>query len=154
SDRSSPLIRKTGGQPMRMTVNRRKFLASSAMGALTLSGGLAMPAIVRAAQRPQVSHGLQAGDVDATSGMIWARSSQPARRQVEVATTESFTDAVKLPSVAALPESDLAVKQLLTGLPSDQTILYRVSFTDLADVNAVSEAVTGQFRTAPLSRRP
>jgi phosphodiesterase/alkaline phosphatase D-like protein len=52
--------------------DRRKFLASSATGALALSGGLAMPAIVRAAERPQVSHGLQAGDVDATSAMVWA----------------------------------------------------------------------------------
>jgi alkaline phosphatase D len=138
---------------MRMTVNRRKFLLSSATGALALSRGLAMPAIVRAAERPQVSHGLQAGDIDATSGMIWARSDRPARSQVEVATAESFADAVKLPSVTALPDTDLAVKQLLTDLPSDQTIFYRVNFADLADVNAVSETVIGQFRTAPLSRR-
>ncbi len=89
---------------MRMTVNRRKFLLSSASGALAVSGGLAMPAIVRAAERPQVSHGLQAGDIDATSGMIWARSDRPAKLHVEVATTESFADAVKLPPVTALPE--------------------------------------------------
>jgi alkaline phosphatase D len=138
---------------MRMTVNRRKFLLSSASGALALSGGLAMPAISRAASRPQVSHGLQSGDVDATSGMVWARSDRPARLHVEVATTESFTNATRLPPVTALPDSDLAVKQLLTGLPSDQTIFYRVSFADLADVNGLSEPVVGQFRTAPLSRR-
>jgi alkaline phosphatase D len=138
---------------MRMTVNRRKLLLSSASGALAFSGSLAMPAIVRAEQRPQVSHGLQAGDVDATSGMIWARSDRPARLHVEVATTESFANAVKLPPVTALPDSDLAVKQLLTDLPSDQTILYRVSCADLADINAVSEAVVGRFRTAPSSRR-
>ncbi|MGE0237185.1 MAG: alkaline phosphatase [Parvibaculaceae bacterium] len=138
---------------MRMTVNRRKFLVSSAAGALGLSGGLAMPSIVRAAARPQVSHGLQSGDVDATSGMIWARSDRPARLHVEVATTESFTEARRLPPVIALPESDLAVKQLVTDLPSDQTIFYRVRFADLADINAVSEPVTGQFRTAPMSRR-
>jgi alkaline phosphatase D len=58
---------------MRMSVNRRRFLLSSATGALTLSGGLAMPTIVRAAARPQVSHGVQSGDIDATSGTIWAR---------------------------------------------------------------------------------
>jgi alkaline phosphatase D len=138
---------------MRMTVNRRKFLVTSASGALALSGGLAKPAIVRAAERPRVSHGLQAGDVDATSAMVWARSDRPARLQVEVATTESFTGAVKLPPVAALPDSDLAVKQLLIDLPSDQTIFYRASFADLGDVNAVSEAVVGQFRTAPSRRR-
>jgi len=138
---------------MRMTVNRRKFLVSSGTGALALSGGLAMPAIVRAAARPQVSHGLQAGDIDATSGMIWARSDRPARLQVEVATTESFANATRLPAVTALPDSDLAAKLLLADLAPDQTIFYRVSFADLADVNAVSEPVTGQFRTAPSSRR-
>jgi alkaline phosphatase D len=95
---------------MRMTVNRRKVLLSSGTGALAFLSGLAMPAIVRAAERPLVSHGLQAGDVDATSGMIWARSDRPARLHVEVATTESFTDAVRLPPVTALPDSDLTVK--------------------------------------------
>src|SRR5262249_17460994 len=66
---------------------------------------------------------------------------------------ESFADAVKLPTVTALPETDLTVKQLLTDLSADQTIFYRASFIDLADANAVSEAVVGQFRTAPQSRR-
>lgn len=139
---------------MRMTVNRRKFLVSSASGALALSGGLAAPAIVRAADRPQVSHGLQSGDIDATSGMIWARSDRPARMHVEVATTESFKDAVRLPPIDALPESDLAAKRLIADLAPDQTIFYRVRFADLADVNALSEPVTGQFRTAPVGRRP
>lgn len=138
---------------MHMRVNRRKFLLTSASGALALSSGLAMPAISRAASRPQVSHGLQAGDIDATSGMVWARSDRPARLHLEVATTESFADARRLPPVTALPESDLAAKLLLTDLPPDQTIFYRASFADLADVNAVSEPVIGQFRTAPASRR-
>jgi alkaline phosphatase D len=138
---------------MRMTVNRRKFIATSAAGTLAVSSGLAMPALSRAMSRPKVSHGLQSGDIDATSGMIWARSDRPARLLVEVSTSESFTDAVKLPPITALPESDFAVKRLLTDLPPDQTIFYRVSFADLADINAVSEPVVGQFRTAPASRR-
>ena len=138
---------------MRMTVTRRRFLLSSATSALTLSSGLAMPAIVRAAARPQVSHGVQSGDIDATSSMIWARSDQPARLHVEIATTESFTNARKLPPITALPDSDQAVKLLLADLPPEQTIFYRVRFADLADVNAVSEPVVGRFRTAPSGRR-
>jgi alkaline phosphatase D len=138
---------------MRMTVNRRKFMKSSALGALALSGGLAMPSLSRAAARPVVSHGVQSGDVDATSGMIWARSDRPSRLQVEVATTDSFTDATRLAPLDALPESDFAVKRLLIDLPPDQTIFYRMNFVDLADVNGVSEPVVGQFRTAPASRR-
>jgi alkaline phosphatase D len=138
---------------MRLTVNRRKFMKSSALGALALSGGLAMPSLSRAAARPVVSHGVQSGDVDATSGMIWARSDRPSRLQVEVATTDSFTDAIRLAPLDALPESDFAVKRLLSDLPPDQTIFYRLNFVDLADVNGVSEPVVGQFRTAPASRR-
>ena len=138
---------------MRFTVNRRKFMSSSAAGALAFSSGLAMPAISRAADRPIISHGLQSGDVDATSGMIWARSDRPARLHVEVATTESFKDAVRLAPINALPETDFAAKRLLVDLPPDQSVFYRVSFADLADVNVLSEPVVGQFRTAPASRR-
>jgi alkaline phosphatase D len=75
---------------MRIALNRRKFLTSSAAGTLALSGGLAMPALSRAADRPIISHGLQSGDIDATSGMIWARSDRPTRMHVEVATSDSF----------------------------------------------------------------
>jgi alkaline phosphatase D len=139
---------------MRITVNRREFLKSSAAGALAFSGsGLALPALSRAADRPMVSHGIQSGDVDATSGMIWARSDQPARLHVEVATSDSFKDAIRLAPIDALPESDLVAKRLLSDLPPDQTIFYRVSFADLADVNVMGEPVIGRFRTAPLSRR-
>jgi len=53
----------------------------------------------------------------------------------------------------ALPQSDLAVKRLVDGLPSDQEIFYRFTAQDLSDVNAVSEPVTGRFRTAPAGRR-
>jgi alkaline phosphatase D len=139
---------------MRITVNRRKFLKSSAAGALAFSSsGLAMPRLSRAADRPVVSHGIQSGDVDAASGMIWARCDRPARLHVEVATSDSFKDATKLAPIDALPGSDFAVKRLLSDLPPDQTIFYRMSFADLADVNVLSEPVIGQFRTAPLSRR-
>jgi alkaline phosphatase D len=135
---------------MRITVNRRKFIKSSA-GALALS--VAMPALSRAADRPLVSHGVQSGDVDATSGVIWARSDRPARLHVEVATSDSFKDATRLASVDALPGADFAIKQLLSGLPPDQTIFYRMAFADLAQVNVLSEPVVGQFRTAPSRRR-
>jgi alkaline phosphatase D len=137
------------GQSIRIAVNRRKFLTSTTASIFAL----AMPGLSRAADRPVVSHGLQSGDVDATSGMIWARSDRPARMHVEVATTESFKDAVRLAPVNALPESGFAIKRLLVDLPSDQSIFYRVSFADLADVNVLSEPVIGQFRTAPMTRR-
>jgi alkaline phosphatase D len=131
--------------------SRRRFLATTA-GA-TLASGLAMPAIVRAASRPVFTHGVQSGDVDLGSGMVWTRTDRPARIALEVATTESFADARALPPLDALPESDFAVKRLVEGLPSDQHVFYRLTAADLSDVNAVSEPIVGRFRTAPAGRR-
>ncbi|MGH8431361.1 MAG: alkaline phosphatase D family protein, partial [Solimonas sp.] len=107
----------------------------------------------RAAARPVISHGVQSGDIDQTSGIVWARSDRPARLHIEIATTENFADARKLKPVTALPGNDLAAKRLVTGLPSDQTIFYRLRFADLTDVNGVSEPVIGRFRTAPATKR-
>ncbi|MFC3612546.1 alkaline phosphatase D family protein [Lutimaribacter marinistellae] len=129
--------------------SRRAVLAGGAAFATTL----AMPAISRAAQRPVFTHGVQSGDVDTASGMIWTRTDRPARVAVEVSTTESFANARKLAPLNALPESDFAVKRLIDGLPSDQDIFYRFTAMDLSDVNAVSEPLVGRFRTAPASRR-
>lgn len=112
-----------------------------------------MPAISRAQARPVFTHGVQSGDVDTTSGMIWTRTDRPARVEFEVATTESFADARRLAPLDATPESDFAVKRLLENLASDQDIFFRMRAAALDDVNAVSEPVTGRFRTAPASRR-
>ncbi|MTH97846.1 alkaline phosphatase [Roseibium sp. RKSG952] len=138
---------------MPVNFTRRAFLKNSAATGLALSSTLAMPALSRASSRPVIAHGLQSGDVDAGSGMIWARADRPARMLVEVDTTGSFETPRRLAPVNALPESDFAVKRLLEDLPADQDIFYRVSFADLNDFNAVSEPMTGRFRTAPRSRR-
>ncbi|TPE50808.1 alkaline phosphatase D family protein [Amaricoccus solimangrovi] len=135
----------------RLALTRRRLLATGSAG-LVLSG-LGMPAFSQAARRPVFTHGVQSGDVDAASGMIWTRVDRPARVMMEWATTESFADPVRLAPVDALPDSDLAVKRLLGGLPADQEIFYRMVAADLADINLVSEPITGRFRTAPGSRR-
>jgi alkaline phosphatase D len=112
-----------------------------------------MPTLSRASSRPVFSHGVQSGDVDMSSGMIWTRTDRPARVAMEVSTTESFANARSLAPLNALPDSDLAVKRLVDGLPADQDIFYRFVASDLADVNAVSEPIVGHFRTAPAGRR-
>lgn len=133
---------------------RRALLARTGAAALTAGlGTLAMPAISRAAARPQFTHGVQSGDVDTTSGMVWTRTDRPARVFFEVSTTESFSNAVKLPPLDALPESDFAVKRLLAGLTPDQEIFYRMTAVNLDDVSASSEPIVGRFRTAPAARR-
>lgn len=128
---------------------RRAVLA----GSTAFAASLALPSLSRAASRPVFTHGVQSGDVDTSSGMIWTRTDRPARIAMEVSTTESFKDARRLASMEAIPNGDLSVKRLIDALPSDQEIFYRFIATDLSDINAVSEPLVGRFRTAPMSRR-
>ncbi|NIZ10395.1 alkaline phosphatase [Pseudooceanicola sp. HF7] len=130
-------------------LTRRTLLASSAAAAASL----AMPAISRAATRPAFTHGVQSGDVSASSGMIWTRTDRPARVAMEVSTTESFKNARALAPLYADPTGDFTIKRLVEGLPADQEVFYRFIATDLTDTNAVSEPITGKFRTAPAGRR-
>ncbi|MFD9898903.1 alkaline phosphatase D family protein [Mesorhizobium sp. NPDC059025] len=135
------------------SINRRAFIVSTGAAGLVGLSGLAMPYYSRANTRPAFTHGVQSGDIDAISGMIWTRADRPSRVQFEVATTESFANAERLAPLNALPDSDYAVKRLLTDLASDQDIFYRMTLADLNDINAVSEPIVGRFRTAPTSRR-
>ena len=138
---------------MNKNLSRRAFVTSaSALGLVGVSG-LALPYYSRANTRPAFTHGVQSGDVDTVSGMVWTRVDRPSRVMFEVSTTESFSNAVKLPPLDAVPESDFAVKRLLTDLASDQDIFYRMTAVDLSDVNAVSEPIVGRFKTAPASKR-
>jgi alkaline phosphatase D len=133
--------------------SRRNFLKLAGASALLVPIGLAMPRISRAASRPLVTHGLQSGDIGANHGVIWARADRASRAVFEVATTEGFRDVRILPAIDVLPESDYVAKLLVENLPAGQDILYRVTFSDLTDVNAVSEPVSGRFRTAPADLR-
>lgn len=134
-------------------LSRRGFLAATGATGIVAASGLAMPYYSRANTRPLFTHGLQSGDVDTSSGMIWARVDRPSRIGFEIATTESFKDATRLATLDAVPESDFAVKRLLEDLTSDQDIFYRLTATDLTDINAQSEPIVGRFKTAPASKR-
>lgn len=143
---------------MRLTlsrgVSRRQFLKSTAAtGLVTLGSGLAMPYLSRAADRPALTHGVQSGDVSLDRAVLWARADRPAEMLVEVATTDSFKNARKLPAIAAVPETGLAAKIELDQLPAGQDIFYRIAFRDLGDINILSEPVVGRLRTAPADRR-
>jgi alkaline phosphatase D len=135
---------------MTVRFSRRRFLSSAGAGAL---GVIAMPYLSRAADRPQITCGVQSGDVGADGGVVWARADRPSQMMVEVSTTESFANVRALPPIAALPESDFTAKMLLENLPSGQDIFYRVKFRDLSHTNILSEPVIGRFRTAPSDRR-
>ncbi len=131
-------------------ISRRRFLSTAAVTGFST---LAMPYLSRAADRPQISHGVQSGDVGTDGGVVWSRADRPSQMMVEVATTESFANARALPPIAALPESDFTAKMLLENLPAGQDIFYRVRFRDLAHPDIIGEPVVGRFRTAPADRR-
>ncbi|MEM7523053.1 MAG: alkaline phosphatase D family protein [Pseudomonadota bacterium] len=131
-----------------MRLSRRRFLAST-------TAALAAPLYARAGGHngPQITHGLQTGDVAHDGAVVWARADKPAKMLVEWSTTESFETAYLAPGLGLTSATDHSGKMALTGLPSDQDIFYRVSMVDLWNVNNVSEPVVGHFRTAPATRR-
>src|SRR5437879_13882956 len=108
--------------------SRRRFLSTAALTGAGALSTMAMPYLSRAGDRPQITHGVQSGDVGADGGVVWARADRPSQMMVEVATTESFGNARVLPPIAALPESDFAAKMLLETLAAGQDIFYRVRF--------------------------
>ena len=141
-------------------LHRREFgsrvLALTATGSAWLSGRVAWgqepgagPGVIRSERdRPAVLDGVAAGDVGSDGlGVVWARTDRPSRMIVEWATTESFADAHRVVGPAALPETGLAAKTVLNGLPSGQTIVYRVVFVDLTNPKARSLPTLGSFRT-------
>jgi alkaline phosphatase D len=134
-------------------VTRRRILTASAAAGLTAAGVLARPMLSRAAGRPEITHGVQSGDVSLDSAVVWARADRPSRALIEWSTTESFRDVRHAAYVDVLPETDFAAKVLVEGLPAGQDIFYRFQLQDLSSPAVLGEAVTGRFRTAPADRR-
>ncbi|MFZ2157626.1 MAG: PhoD-like phosphatase N-terminal domain-containing protein, partial [Bradyrhizobium sp.] len=99
-------------------ISRRLFLSGAAATGAGALGTIAMPYLSRAADRPQITHGVQSGDVGIDGGVVWSRADRPSQMMVEVSTTESFGHARALPPIAALPESDFTAKMLLENLPA------------------------------------
>ncbi len=75
-----------------LKLSRRAFVTSASAVGLVGASGLALPYYSRANARPQLTHGVQSGDVDTTSGMIWTRADRPTRVMFDVSTTESFAN--------------------------------------------------------------
>lgn len=101
-------------------------------------------------RRPEITHGIAAGDVRSDGALIWTRSSRPAHMLVEVAATEDFRNAKQFRSPAPLtPGTDWTGRLRVIGLEPDQQIHYRVTLEDV-DTAVRSASQTGTFRTAPL----
>jgi len=62
-------------------LSRRRFLSTAAVTGAGALGTIAMPYLSRAADRPQITHGVQSGDVGADDGVVWARAAPSAGMQ-------------------------------------------------------------------------
>jgi alkaline phosphatase D len=91
--------------------------------------------------------GIAAGDVSSGRAVVWSRADRPARLVVEYSTSGTFTRAARRVGPAALESSDYTARIVLTDLPPDQRIFYRVLFQDLSDLRVWSVPQIGSFRT-------
>ncbi len=96
--------------------------------------------------RPRLTHGVQSGDVDAAGAVVWARCDRSATMVVEWDTTPRFATGRRVSGPVVSPDSDLAGTVELVGLPTAQTVCYRITFED---GRTRSEPVVGQFLTPP-----
>jgi alkaline phosphatase D len=122
-------------------------------GGVAVSGmGPRAAALVRSG-RPEITHGIQSGDVTASSGIVWTRADRPSRMLVEVSTRSDFRNALTVRGPLLTPNTDFTGKVSLTGLPAGEDVHYRVRLADLHDGSLTSAPETGRFRTAPYTRR-
>jgi alkaline phosphatase D len=144
-------------------ISRRELLRRGALaaGALVLPPGVGAcvlrppgwrpPAIFEPdPSAPDISAGVASGDPGAYDAMVWSRCDRPARMLVEWSTRPDFADAEFVLGPDVSRDSDFTGQTLLTRLPPDSTIHYRVRFKDLSIRRGLtSEPAVGRLRTAP-----
>src|SRR5690349_16957751 len=124
------------------TVRRRTFLQQ--LGALAIVQQA--PAIITSdRQRPVIDAGVAAGLYD-DDAIIWAHVDRPSQMIVEFSTTSAFTSVRRVRGSAATAETGLTARAQIDDFPPGQDIFYRVRFED---GRAVSDSVTGRFKSAP-----
>jgi alkaline phosphatase D len=111
-----------------------------------------------AAQPLRITHSVASGDVTATTAVIWARASGPARMYVEVHPNPLFTRKKKLQApqyAVATAETDFTAQLMLTDLEPDTRHYYRVWLTppDLTPFRDIGGGEWGTFKTAPAAHR-
>ncbi|HTM24207.1 MAG TPA: alkaline phosphatase D family protein [Vicinamibacterales bacterium] len=97
--------------------------------------------------------GVAAGDVSRGRAVVWSRADRAARMFVEYATTDRFADARRVRGPAAFESSDFTSRTVLTDLPADQRVFYRVLYQDLSDLRTWSDPMVGSFKTPPAIAR-
>jgi alkaline phosphatase D len=128
-----------------MPLSRRQFLQASAVaGASLVAAPGRAPAFVRS--RPVITHGIQSGDVEARSGVVWARADRPSRMLVQL---RDGRRPRWIEGPVLTERTDFAGKVRLRGLAPGRRVEYRVALQDLRNPAVLSEPQAGSFRTAP-----
>jgi alkaline phosphatase D len=137
--------------------SRRTFIktAGLALGAgvfpswTGLSGIAASSNTTALFAQPQLTHGIQFGDVLSDRAIVWSRADRPGRMVVEYSFNPDFNDSKRVPGPLASESTDYTARIDLTGLPAGQDVFVRVLFQDINNRRAWSQASYGYFRTAP-----
>ncbi len=133
-------------------ITRRTLLRAGAVaGAGVLAAPVRAPAFHRS--RPQITHGIQSGDVTANSAIVWTRADRPSRMVVDLARTPSFHDARRLRGPVLTADTDFTGKVAVRGLAPGRPVFYRVRLEDPWKAGPDSDAAAGSFRTAPADSR-
>jgi len=121
-------------------ISRRQFLVgATAGGVIACTRGPALRT-----KQPAITHGVQAGDVQADRAIVWARCDEAARMIVEWSTTASFAAPKRIAGNVVGPTTDHTAWVEIRGLPPGQTIAYRVRFEREA-ARGASAWATGRF---------
>jgi alkaline phosphatase D len=137
--------------------SRRRFLRTGATAAGVLLPKWTFPAaapaiVVSAQERPQALQGLQLGDPNNGSVLVWSRSDRPARMLIDWSYDEQFGKARRIVGPYALDTTDFTARHDLSGFEAGSEVFVRVSFQSLNNDRAISEPVTGRFVAPPKSR--
>lgn len=134
-------------------INRRQFIGRLSVGAgLAASGGWlqAAPFIdLQSPRRPQLTHGVGSGDVEATRAVLWARCDRPARLIAELAAQPDFHRAQTVLGSLATEANDYNAHAFPDRLLPGTQYFYRLRFESVETPGLFSRAVSGRFRTAP-----
>jgi len=103
----------------------------------------------------RLTHGVIAGDVTATSAVIWSRADHASTMHVLVKGNGRDSHDSAYRAVAVTAEHDYTGKVRITGLHPDRAYTYTVWFSGSPETPVSKAAVaTGHFRTAPRANDP
>ena len=140
--------------------SRRKFLKTAGIAAtytpllLTGCGIRKLPSSINSPSLqnlPQITHGIQIGDVITDKAIIWSRADRPSKLLLKYSFNADFSDAQLIEGPLALAETDYTAKLDLSHLPAGKPVFVEVMFQDLNNPELISRSAHGQFKTAPTS---